>query len=98
METKFKVGDHVRITWRPPFQKHNLFGSNMIEALERERIIEALEREHIIARVLLPSNGRTRPTYRVDYPGLSGTDFFDEELQLLPLRPLVLQKNDLPDI
>ena len=89
MTPKFKVGDHVRITWRPPFQKHNLFGSNMIDALERE---------HIIARVLLPSNGRTRPTYRVDYPVLSGTDFFDEELQLLPLRPLVLQKNDLPDI
>ena len=89
METKFKVGDHVRITWRPPFQNHNLFGSNMIDALERE---------HIIARVLLPSNGRTRPTYRVDYPVLSGTDFFDEELQLLPLRPLVLQKNHLPDI
>ena len=89
MTPKFKVGDHVRITWRPPFQKHNLFGSNMIDALERE---------HIIARVLLPSNGRTRPTYRVDYLVLSGTDFFDEELQLLPLRPLVLQKNDLPDI
>lgn len=89
METKFKVGDHVRITWRPPFQKHNLFGSNMIEALERE---------HIIARVLLPIVGGTRPTYRVDYPGLSGTDFFDEELQLLPLRPLVLQKNHLPNI
>ena len=89
METKFKVGDHIRITWCPPFQKHNLFGSNMIEALEKE---------HIIARVLLPSNGRTRPTYRVDYPGLSGTDFFDEELQLLPLRPLVLQKNHLPNI
>ena len=88
METKFKVGDHVRITWRPPFQNHNLL-SNMIDALERE---------HIIARVLLPSNGRTRPTYRVDYPVLSGTDFFDEELQLLPLRPLVLQKNHLPDI
>ena len=87
METKFKVGDHVRITWRPPFQKNDLFG----EAF-------ALEKEHIIARVLLPSNGRTRPTYRVDYLGLSGTDFFDEELQLLPLRPLVLQKNDLPDI
>ena len=89
METKFKVGDHVRITWRPPFQKKHLFGSNMIEALEKE---------HIIARVLLPSNGRTRPTYRVDYPVLSGTDFFDEELQLLPLRPLVLQKNHLPNI
>ena len=89
METKFKVGDHVRITWRPPLQKHNLFGSNMIEALEKE---------HIIARVLLPSNGRTRPTYRVDYPGLSGTDFFDDELQLLPLRPWVLQKKDLPNI
>ena len=89
METKFKVGDHVRITWLPPFQEHNLFGSNMIKALEKE---------HIIARVLLPSNGRTRPTYRVDYPGLSGTDFFDEELQLLPLRPLVLQKNHLPNI
>ena len=90
METKFKVGDHVRITWRPHFQKNNLlFGRNMIEALERE---------HIIARVLLPSNGRTHPTYRVDYPVLSGTDFFDEELQLLPLRPLVLQKNHLPNI
>ena len=89
METKFKVGDHVRITWLPPFQKDNLFGSNMIEALERK---------HIIARVLLPSNGRTRPTYRVDYPVLSGTDFFDEELQLLPLRPWVLQKKDLPNI
>ena len=90
METKFKVGDHVLITWRPPFQKNNLlFGRNMIEALEKE---------HIIARVLLPSNGRTRPTYRVNYPGLSGTDFFDEELQLLPLRPLVLQKNHLPNI
>lgn len=89
METKFKVGDHVRITWRPPFQKKHLFGSNMIDALEKE---------HIIARVLLPSNGRTRPTYRVNYPGLSGTDFFDGELQLLPLRPWVLQKNDLPNI
>ena len=89
METKFKVGDHVRITWRPPFQKKHLFGSNMIEALEKE---------HIIARVLLPIVGGTRPTYRVDYPGLSGTDFFDEELQLLPLRPLVLQKNHLPNI
>lgn len=89
METKFKVGDHVRITWRPPFQKEGLFGRNMIDALEKE---------HIIARVLLPSNGRTRPTYRVDYPGLSGTDFFDRELQLLPLRPSVLQKNDLPNI
>ena len=89
METKFKVGDHVRITWRPPFQKKHLFGSNMIEALEKE---------HIIARVLLPSIGRTRPTYRVEYPVLSGTDFFDEELQLLPLRPWVLQKKDLPNI
>ena len=89
METKFKVGDHVRITWRPTFHKHNLFGSNMIDALERE---------HIIARVLRPIVGGTRPTYRVEYPALSGTDFFDEELQLLPLRPSVLQKNYLPDI
>ena len=89
METKFKVGDHVRITWRPPFQKHNLFGSNMIDALEKE---------HIIARVLLPTNGRMHPTYRVKYPALSGVDFFYGELQLLPLRPLVLQKNHLPNI
>ncbi len=89
METKFKVGDHVRITWRPPFQKEHLFGRNMINALEKE---------HIIARVFPPANGRTRPTYRVNYPGLSETDFFDGELQLLPLRPLVLQKNNLPNI
>ena len=89
MTPKFKVGDHVRITWRPPFQKKHLFGSDMIDALERE---------HIIDRVFPPINGRTLPKYRFDYPGLYGVDFFDGELQLLPRPTLVVRKSHLPNI
>lgn len=89
METKFKVGNRVRIVWRPPLNKRHLFGDVMLKALEKDQII---------AEVIPFSKVRHLSSYRFDCDGLRGIDFFAKEIKLLPLIPLAIHKNGLPKI
>ncbi len=92
MTPKFKVGAHVRITWRP--ENKQMYPQKFLEALKEEQIISKIE-----------TNKGFKPGYYYSYyfeePGhsrLSCLNFYEEEMELVSSQPVFNKKTELPEI